>query len=324
MSEQWEPAFGDLAHLGHLEVLTPSIDGSLRFFTDLFGLFEVGCSGNSVFLRAWGEYQLFSLQLTESKTAGIGHFAFRVRDRNTLRMMVRNLEDHGVEGSWIDAGFGHGPAFRFRAPDGHFVELYFETERYSAPAHLAAGFKNQPQRRGVYGIAPRRLDHLNLLSSDVKADRCFYQHLLGLRLTEQIVFDDGSEKGAWLTATNKSYDLALTLDHAGGRGRLHHITYFLDTREEILRAADLLVEGGVKVETGPHKHSIGQTFFLYFFEPGGNRIELGSGGYLVFDPEWKPIRWTQADRAKGQAWGLKTIESFHTYGTPPIEKTGLA
>ncbi len=26
--------------------------------------------------------------------------------------------------------------------------------------------------------------------------------------------------------------------------------------------------------------------------------------------------WTQAERAKGQAWGLQTIESFHTHGTP--------
>jgi hypothetical protein len=27
----------------------------------------------------------------------------------------------------------------------------------------------------------------------------------------------------------------------------------------------------------------------------------------------------EAERLKGQAWGLKTIESFHTYGTPPVE-----
>jgi hypothetical protein len=37
-------------------------------------------------------------------------------------------------------------------------------------------------------------------------------HVLGLRLTEQIVFDDGSEVGAWLAATNKSYDMAITHD----------------------------------------------------------------------------------------------------------------
>jgi catechol 2,3-dioxygenase len=33
---------------------------------------------------------------------------------------------------------------------------------------------------------------------------------------------------------------------------------------------------------------------------------------------WKPIVWTEEERKKGQAWGLKTIESFHTHGTPPV------
>jgi len=37
------------------------------------------------------------------------------------------------------------------------------------------------------------------------------------------------------------------------------------------------------------------------------------------DDDWKPIVWTQAERAKGQAWGLQTVSSFHTYGTPPVE-----
>jgi catechol 2,3-dioxygenase len=35
-------------------------------------------------------------------------------------------------------------------------------------------------------------------------------------------------------------------------------------------------------------------------------------------PDWKPIVWTEEERKKGHAWGLKTIESFHTHGTPPV------
>ena len=27
---------------------------------------------------------------------------------------------------------------------------------------------------------------------------------------------------------------------------------------------------------------------------------------------------TEAERKKGQAWGLQTISSFHTHGTPPL------
>jgi catechol 2,3-dioxygenase len=34
------------------------------------------------------------------------------------------------------------------------------------------------------------------------------------------------------------------------------------------------------------------------------------------------VTWTEAERAKGQAWGLKTISSFHTHGTPPVEPDG--
>ena len=114
--------------------------------------------------------------------------------------------------------------------------------------------------------------------------------------------------GAWLSATNKSYDVAITHDRSGASGRLHHITYMMDSREDVLRAADILRDADVPIETGPHKHIIGQTFFLYCYEPGGNRFEIGAGGYLILDPDWKPVIWTQAERAKGQAWGLQTVK----------------
>ena len=145
--------------------------------------------------------------------------------------------------------------------------------------------------------------YINLLARDVGATRHFFQNLLGLRLTEQIVLGDGSEMGAWLSATNKSYDVAITNDRTGLSGRLHHFTYMMDSREDVLRAADILRDADVPIETGPHKHNIGQTFFLYCFEPGGNRFEIGAGGYLIFDSDWKPVIWTEAERALGTGVG---------------------
>ena len=37
-----------------------------------------------------------------------------------------------------------------------------------------------------------------------------------------------------------------------------------------------------------------------------------AGARLMLAPDWQPVVWTEAERKKGQAWGLKTIESFHT------------
>ena len=311
------PVFGDIAHLGHIELLTPNFEASLAFFTGVVGLHESGREGDSVFLRAWGDYERFTLQLTGAKTSGLGHMAFRARSAGVLEQLVRNVESSGSKGKWRTDNFGHGPAYRFPDPDGHQIEIYYETEKFQPTGDQVPGFKNMPQRYCPRGIAPKRLDHINLLAQDIKACRVFFSQVLGMRVTEQIVFDGDQEMGAWLSATNKSYDLAFTKDKSSAHGRFHHLTYMMDSREDVLRAADILTEAGIAIETGPHKHSIGQTFFLYFYEPGGNRIEIGSGGYLIFDPDWKPVVWNQEERKRGQAWGLATVSTFHTYGTPP-------
>ena len=309
--------FGDIAHLGHIELLTAQFEASLAFFTEILGLHESGRRGDSLFLRAWGDYEQFTLQLTRATTSGLGHVAFRTKTAGVLNQLVNNLHAAGVEGHWRSGEFGHGPAFRFPSPDGHEVELYFETQKFRPVGEQVPGFKNLPQRYRPIGIAPRRLDHINLLAQDIRACRLFFRDVLGMRVTEQIVFEGDEEMGAWLAVTNKSYDLAFTKDKSKASGRFHHLTYMMDSREDVLRAADILTEAGVAIETGPHKHTIGQTFFLYFYEPGGNRIEVGAGGYLIFDPDWQPVVWTREERARGQAWGLGTVSTFHTYGTPP-------
>ena len=62
---------------------------------------------------------------------------------------------------------------------------------------------------------------------------------------------------------------------------------------------------GVHIEAAPSKHAIAQGFFLYGLEPGGNRIEVTTGGY-AYDPQQPAVAWSS--RAKlGQAWGVKTV-----------------
>lgn len=72
-----------------------------------------------------------------------------------------------------------------------------------------------------------------------------------------IRLDNGRIGGCWITVNNKTYTLACTKEHGQGQGRIHHVTYASDTREGILRAADIFLENGVHIKTGPHKHAIG-------------------------------------------------------------------
>ena len=309
----------ELAHLGHIELFTPKPDESLHFFVNVLGLTESGRESDSVYLRGWDDYEFHTLKLTAAKQSGLGHLAFRANSPEALERRAKKIESMGRGIGWVDGDMGHGKAYRATDPDGHIFEIYYETRWYEAPPELKPALKNQAMRFPARGCNARRLDHLNLLVLDVAATREFLTDGLHMRNTERIMLDDGTEAGSWMTTTNKTYDIAFTLDHTGVAGRFHHVTYALDSREDILRAADVFLENGVLIETGPHKHAVQQTFFLYVWEPGGNRVELANAGArLMLAPDWKPIIWTQAERAKGQAWGLKTVESFHTHGTPPV------
>ncbi|HEY1370412.1 MAG TPA: VOC family protein [Gaiellaceae bacterium] len=309
----------DLAHIHHAELLTTRPEESLRFFVDVLGMEIEAQVGQSVFLRGWGDYARSSLKLTEAAQTGLAHMAIRAWNADALEQVVRAIESTGRGLGWIEGDHGHGPAYRFTDPDEHVFEVLYEADRYEPPPELVPSLKNQPQRNTGRGVSVKRLDHVNLLAADVRAARVFATDVLGYRLYERIELDDGSETGAWLSLSIMAHELIYTRDHHGAHGRLHHLAFWVDTREECLRAADLFLDNGVYIEAAPSKHAIAQGFFLYAYEPAGNRIEVTTGGRLVYDPDEPTVVWTQAERAKGQAWGVKTIESFHTYGTPPVE-----
>ncbi len=308
----------ELARIGHAELLTPKPDESLRFFVDVLGLEEEARDGTSVYLRGFGDYLRYSLKLTEAPQSGIGHLAFRAWSPESLERRVAAIEAAGLGLGWIEGDVGHGPAYRFNDPDGHIFEVFYEAERYVAPDHLKPSWRNQPQRYVGRGAGVKRLDHVNLLAADVRSSRVFAEDVLGYRLYEAIRLEDGTETGAWLSLSIAAHELIYVADAYGARGRLHHLAFWVDTREECLRAADIFVDNGIPIEAAPSKHAIAQGFFLYAFEPGGNRVEVTTGGYFVYDPDFEPTIWTRAERARGQFWGVHTIESFHTYGTPPV------
>lgn len=313
-----EPCF-DVAHLGHVELLTNKFEESLDFFVNVYGLTESGRDENSVYLRAWDDYEFHSLKLTKSDTTGVGHIGYRASSEAALMRRVKVIEEMGCGIGWVDGDMGHGRAYRFTDPDGHVFELYYDTVKYQAPDSERPALKNIAQRYHGRGVAVRRIDHLNLLATNVEAIRDFMQKALGSRVTEQIMLDSGMLAGCWFTVNNKTYDIAYTKDATGTPGRFHHVTYALDQREDVLRAADIFLENNVFIETGPHKHAVQGTFFLYVYEPAGNRVEVcNAGARLILQPDWETVTWTESDRKKGQAWGLKTIPSFHTHGTPPV------
>jgi catechol 2,3-dioxygenase len=310
----------DVAHLGHVELLNPKPEESVRYFTDLLGLTVVHREGRSAYLRGYGDHAATTLKLTEAKRPGVGHIAWRAVSPAALERRAAAIEAAGLGIGWSNGDFGHGPTYCFRDPDGHAMEIYFVEDRYAPPAELRSTLHNLPQKYPHHGVGARRIDHVALLCKDVAANRSFMERQLGFQLREQVVYQGGArEIGSWMSTSTLHHQLAYVVDAAGRSGRLHHFSMWVDNREDVLRAADIFMENGVFIEAGPSRHNNSQAFYLYSYEPGGNRIEIYSGSFLVFAPDFEPVVWDEKTRGTGVYWGAALPESFMNYATPMSE-----
>ena len=135
------------------------------------------------------------------------------------------------------------------------------------------------------------------------------QEKLGFKMREYIKINNDQVFGGWMSVTPLVHDIAVMRDTTNaGPNRLHHLAYWLDNGQDLLRAADILKENGINF-VGPGKHGITQALYIYVKDPGsGHRVELFNGSYLIFEPDWEPIEWTEEDMAVGLTyWGQDAV-----------------
>ncbi len=309
-----------ISQLAHVEVTTPTPDETIRFLVDVLGLEESARAGQSVYLRGWGDFFHHTLQVTEGEAPGLGHVAWRAEGPEQLEAAVARVEASGRGEGWHDGSVGHGPAYRYRSPGGHLHELLWEVERFRAPPGLASPFPNRPQRFVPRGVAARWIDHVTVATADPEGDARWLRETLGHRYTEYTVIPERPDLVvfAMTTVCERSHDLGLVWDPAGVPGRINHVAYFVESREALLRAADVLLNADTAIEFGPGKHGMGEQDYLYFREPGGLRIELNAGGYRNYEPDWEPVRFEPKQGSnvfyKNLAMPHSMFESF-----PPVE-----
>lgn len=312
-----------IAHLGHVEIRVTDLQASKRFFTELYGLFVSAETENQVYLRAWQDYEHHTLILTQADVPGVEHISWRVERPEALREMEKRLKSLGVPLKWVEGGteIGQGDAIRFLTPAGIPMELYWEMEKYKAPAEMASVYASHPQKYTGRGAAPRRFDHLATLVEGVEAEQEWITEVLGIKHRYYIEGSDGRRVGSWMSKTNLSHEIALIRNRRQNGTYLHHISYYVDNPAELMRAATIMSENGIKIEWGPGKHGTSGAIFLYMFEPSGNRVELWTGGLLCFAPDWEPQRWDASTGFFGlNSWGTPPPESYLNYATPAAKE----
>ncbi|MFT4230704.1 MAG: VOC family protein [Microbacterium sp.] len=296
-----------LAHAGSINIGTPDIDTSLWFFRDLLGMEVTAQSEGVAYLRGYQELTHHSLVLTQQAEATINTYSFRVARRQDVELFHDQLTAEELEVRYLPAGseIGRGEAIRFLIPGGgHPVELYFDIDKPQAPPELRSALHGNSSRRRGLGV--QRLDHLNVMTDPRTVNQAeqWLQDSLGFKRREFLMIPQlpGTILASWLSVNSKLHDIAIGAAPTGESARFHHVAFALENIHDVLTAVDQLKDLGIQIDAGPGKHGIGQATYLYMRDPGsGHRIELYSGGYPFFDPDWSPIEWAADDR-NGLTW----------------------
>jgi catechol 2,3-dioxygenase len=313
-----------IAHLAHAELRVTDLEASRDFFTRVMGLFVSYEDDDHVFLRAWQDWDHHTLVLTRADVSGLEHAAWRVDGPDALGEFEAQLKGLGIETTWVEGGsgvsLGHGDALRFTSPAGIPTELFWEVDRYvERDEMMISKLPSHPQRYTGNGIHPRRFDHVNFLVDDPQPEQEFWTDQMGIRHNYYITGDVGKGEqrlASWMAKTNLSHEIAVMRNKDQSGSLLHHVAYYVDTADQMMRAATILADAGVKIEWGPAAHGTSGAIFLYCIEPSGNRIEVWSGGFLLFAPDWKAIHWDPEVSPLGlEMWGSDMPDTYLRYGT---------
>ncbi|MGO2110844.1 MAG: VOC family protein [Pseudoclavibacter sp.] len=301
-----------LSHLSYVAITTPDVEASVAFYEQQVGLTVVDRVDGAVYLRCWGDYYAYSVVVVPGDEPGMQTMAWRTSSAEALDEAAKQIEAAGVQGEWIEQ-HKIGRAYRFTGPWGHSMTLHWDVTRHQdTEGDLASQYPDRPSRRSRFAGAPRQLDHVTIATSDVDAFAKWYNDVLGFRIMARTVLDEAPVSVfSVLTTNEKSHDLGVVLDGSTRAGRINHYAFWVDTREELLIAADTLLENGVGIEYGPSIHGIGEQNFLYYREPSSLRIELNTGGYRNYVPDWEPNTWRPSQGSN----------NFYRNGTMPMSMT---
>jgi 2,3-dihydroxy-p-cumate/2,3-dihydroxybenzoate 3,4-dioxygenase len=274
--------------LHYVALAVPDLAAERAFFSQTWGLVEVGEQEGKLYFAAEGSAHPFVIRLRqddERKTDLIGFSAASRADVDTLFGQVQTADCRIITRLGPVEGPGGGYGFRFFDPDGRAIEVICDTVRRQ-PRTLARG-----------EAIPTGLSHIVLHTPDPAKLVAFYEQVLGFRLTDWI-----GTFMAFLRCNAAHHRLAIL----PGPPALNHVAFDVASVDEMMRGLARMHEKGVTLSWGPGRHTAGNNTFTYYLTPNGNAVEYTSDLEEVDEASWQPTVYEFSPNITDQ-WGTGRI-----------------
>ena len=288
-------AMKGLLRLGEAAIRVLDMEKALEHYDKRLGLHvTLRDPQGRVYLKAWDEHDHHSIVLREADSPGLDYFAFKVSDEGSLADLEKKIAAFGLEVKRIAAGAypKSGRRIEFVLPSGHVMQLYAEKEKVGN----TLGTRNPgvlPDEGVIRGLRINRLDHILLGGVNLDENARLFTEVFECAMSEKLVdAESNASLALFFTCSTKPHDIAFVVQPQPNR--FHHISFLLESTNDVIHAADLIGKHRIPVDVGPNRHGITRGATIYFFDPSGNRNEVFSGGY-VFYPDNPTLVWDTND-----------------------------
>jgi len=287
--------------MSYVRLSSPDIDRMEAFLLD-FGMQTVHRDARRLYMRGIGNAPY--LHVTELGEPGVISLAYEVADDAMLAAFARLPGTTGIEA--LDAP-GGGKRVRLQDPNGLWLEFVAGRESVAGLPQRAAVRGPGDPSRVLRPARVKRISHAAYATGNIVAMVAWYRETLGLLPTDQLfVQTKENVLGTFMrvNAGDAPVDHHVVFVMRGQRPGLHHVSYEVESTDDIFFGYDYLERQSHDHVRGIGRHALGAQIFDYWMSPDGqmhehwyshermtaqsqfNHIQIGEG--MSYDTGEKP------------------------------------
>ena len=252
--------------VGHVQLNVVDVDALVRESQQILGLRVTREAAGCVWLSSNG--RKVELVLHESPENSIRSLGFEAVSKAAVAEAASRVEAAGCRLQSSDPSLECcETGMSFVTPQGHTIELHAPVET-----------KIYGNRHATTGMAPLRLDHVNITSPEPAETRSQMEQIMGMRLSERMV-DDGL---SWMRGANRLHHI---LGIVRGDTGLHHYSWEVAEFSDYCALGDRLDTVEKNFIWGPGRHRPGDNTYAYYVDTCGAMVECAGGMALINDDD---------------------------------------
>lgn len=239
--------------LGYVALECPDFERTKAHYAETIGMQQTDTGHDGEVYLSIG-YEHHNIVLRKAEQKALTHLGFQLQPGTDLAALAKELSGQGLRSDVkSDSQPGVPTLIEFEAVPGVVIQLFPDID---APA---PGFKRS-------GVAPLRLGHVAVISSQGEKLMNVFDTVLGFHFTDTI----GGLANFY--TCNRDHHVVNVVNVP--EDRVHHIAFQLKGNASHAMAADTLRENGVPTRWGPSRHTAGHNLAAYHFDPDNVLVEL--------------------------------------------------